>query len=129
MISGSVMKGLTFCFINHVLSGTIFSIDLVAFIYVDPMVLILFRPSSLIKTWALSLWQTLQLTLSTGTTTNFYVTISTLQLLFCPSTGWKVSKYGVFSGPYFSFFSPNTGIYGPEKTPHLDTFYAVFSTN
>ena len=22
-------------------------------------------------------------------------------------------------------FSPNTGKYGPEKTPHLDTFHAV----
>ena len=38
---------------------------------------------------------------------------------------WKVSKYGVFSDPYFpvfglntkylSVFSPNTGKYGPEK--------------
>ena len=27
-------------------------------------------------------------------------------------------KYGVFSGP-------NTGKYGPEKTPYLDTFQAV----
>ena len=25
----------------------------------------------------------------------------------------------------FSVFSPNTGKYGPEKTPHLDTFHAV----
>ena len=33
-------------------------------------------------------------------------------------TAWKVSKYGVFSGP-------NTGKYGPEKTPYLDTFHAV----
>ena len=30
----------------------------------------------------------------------------------------KVSKYGVFSGP-------NTGKYGPEKTPYLDTFHAA----
>ena len=29
-----------------------------------------------------------------------------------------MSKYGVFSGP-------NTGKYEPEKTPYLDTFYAV----
>ena len=29
---------------------------------------------------------------------------------------WKVSRYGVFSGPYFS------GNYGPEKTPYFDTF-------
>ena len=28
------------------------------------------------------------------------------------------NEYGVFSGP-------NTGKYGPEKTPYLDTFYAV----
>ena len=30
----------------------------------------------------------------------------------------KVSKYGFFSGPYFPVF-------GPEKTPYLDTFHAV----
>ena len=49
-----------------------------------------------------------------------------------------MSKYGIFSGPYFavfglnmeqylSVFSPNAGKYGPEKTPYLDTFYAVNS--
>ena len=31
----------------------------------------------------------------------------------------KRSKYGVFSGP-------NTGKYGPEKPPYLDTFHAVW---
>ena len=31
----------------------------------------------------------------------------------------KVSRYGVFSGPYCPVF-------GPEKTPYLDTFYAVY---
>ena len=30
----------------------------------------------------------------------------------------KMSKYGGFSGPYFPVF-------GPAKTPYLDTFYAV----
>ena len=35
-----------------------------------------------------------------------------------------MSKYRVFSGPYFPVFSPNTGKYGPEKTPYLDTFHA-----
>ena len=40
-------------------------------------------------------------------------------------TAWKVSKYGVISGPYFPVFSPNTGKYGPETTPYLDTFHAV----
>ena len=38
---------------------------------------------------------------------------------------WKVSKYGVFSDPCFPVCSPNTGKYGPEKTPYLDTFHAV----
>ena len=47
-----------------------------------------------------------------------------------------MSKYGVFSGPYFPVFRLNTERYGvrlriqsecdkngPEKTPHLDTFH------
>ena len=38
---------------------------------------------------------------------------------------WKVPKYGVFSGPYFPVFGLNTGKYGPEKTPYLDTFHAI----
>ena len=44
----------------------------------------------------------------------------------------KVSKYGVFSGPYFPVFGLNMDIYGvnlriepAEKTPHLDTFHAM----
>ena len=37
----------------------------------------------------------------------------------------KVSKYGVFSGPYLPVLGLNTGKYGLEKTPHLDTFQAV----
>ena len=49
-------------------------------------------------------------------------------------TAWKVSKYGVFSGLYFTVFglnteiyevSPNKGSYGLEKTPYLDTFHTV----
>ena len=40
-------------------------------------------------------------------------------------TGWKVSKYGVISGPYFPVFGLNTGKYGPEITPYLDTFHVV----
>ena len=56
------------------------------------------------------------------------------------STAWKVSKYGVISGPYFPVFglntgkiiqekfSLNTGKYGPEITAYLDTFHAVFLT-
>ena len=37
-------------------------------------------------------------------------------------TAWKMSKYGVLSGPYFPVF-------GPEITPDLDTFHAVSSSN
>ena len=53
-------------------------------------------------------------------------------------TAWKVSKYGVFSGPYFPVFGLNTGIYAvnlriqseyrkmrTRKTPYLETFHAV----
>ena len=36
----------------------------------------------------------------------------------CPNTEF-------LSGPYIPVFSPNTGKYGPEKTPYLDTFHAV----
>ena len=31
-------------------------------------------------------------------------------------------KYGVFSGPYFPVFSPNTGKYEPEKNSALGHF-------
>ena len=54
------------------------------------------------------------------------------------STAWKVSKYGVISGPYFLafglntersevslVFNPNAGKYEPEITLYLDTFHAV----
>ena len=50
-------------------------------------------------------------------------------------TAWKVSKYGVSSGPYFLVFGQNTDVfilntekYGPEKTPYLDTFHAVINS-
>ena len=42
-------------------------------------------------------------------------------------TAWKVSKYGVISGLYLPVFNPNTGKYGPEITPHLDTFHALLN--
>ena len=32
-----------------------------------------------------------------------------------------------FSDLYFSTFGLNTGKYGPEKTPYLDTFHAVLT--
>ena len=40
-----------------------------------------------------------------------------------------MSKYGVISGQYFPVFDPNTGKYGPEITPYLDTFHAVELTS
>ena len=36
-----------------------------------------------------------------------------------------MSKYNFFSGPYFPVFRLNTGKYGLEKTPYLDTFHTV----
>ena len=40
----------------------------------------------------------------------------------------KSIQIRVFSGPYFSVLSPNTGKYKPEKTPYWDTFHAVYLT-
>ena len=40
----------------------------------------------------------------------------------CPNT--KLFLVRIF--PYFSVFSPNTGKYGPEITPYLDNFHAVY---
>ena len=41
-----------------------------------------------------------------------------------------MSKYGVFSSPYFPVFvlirEIYSGKYRPEKTPYLDTFHAVY---
>ena len=54
---------------------------------------------------------------------NFYSSHFLLKELIA----WNVSKYGVFPGPYFPVFSPNTWKYGPEKTSYLDTFHAVSS--
>ena len=42
-----------------------------------------------------------------------------INIYFLLLTAWKVSKYGVFSGPYFTVF-------GLGNTPHLDTFHAVY---
>ena len=48
-----------------------------------------------------------------------------LRLLWVLDTAWKVSKYGVFSGPYFPVFELNMRKYRPGKTPYDDTFHAV----
>ena len=37
----------------------------------------------------------------------------------------KESKYVVFSRPYFPVFRLNTGKYGPERIPCLDTFHTL----
>ena len=44
----------------------------------------------------------------------------TPQLKFSAYTAWKVSEYGVFSGP-------NMGKYGPEETLYSDTFLVVYN--
>ena len=36
-----------------------------------------------------------------------------------------MSKYGDYSGPYFSVFGLNTGKYGLEKNPYLVTFHTM----
>ena len=43
-----------------------------------------------------------------------------------PTLREKVFKYAVFSGLYFPAFGLNTGKYGPEKTPYLDTFHTAY---
>ena len=45
---------------------------------------------------------------------------------FFSINAWKMSKCGVFSGPYFPASELNTGKYGPEKNTYLDTFHAVY---
>ena len=51
--------------------------------------------------------------------------VSSIRVSSNQSTAWKKSKDGVFPGPYFPVVGLNTGKYGPEKTPYLDTFHAV----
>ena len=50
---------------------------------------------------------------------------SNFRLKLCQTLREKCPNTEVFFGPYFPVFSPNTGKYGPEKTPYLDTFHAV----
>ena len=39
----------------------------------------------------------------------------------------QLKKFGI-SGPYFPVFGLNTGTYGPEITPYLDSFQAEYLT-
>ena len=41
-------------------------------------------------------------------------------------SGLYFPVFGLNTEIYF-VFSPNTGKYGPEKTPYLDTFYTVIA--
>ena len=42
----------------------------------------------------------------------------------CPNMEFFLVRIFLYSE--ISLFSPNTGIYEPEKIPYLDTFHAVF---
>ena len=53
------------------------------------------------------------------------IQLKTLQNFYKTCTAWNSVQYGVISGPYFPVFGLNTGKYGPEITPYLDTFHAV----
>ena len=50
----------------------------------------------------------------------------------CPNTEFFLVRFFPHSEciprdtPYLSVFSPNEGQYGPEETPYLDTFHAVW---
>ena len=44
-------------------------------------------------------------------------------------TAWKLSKYEVIPSPCIPVFIPNTGKYGPEIGPYLETFHAMVDFN
>ena len=49
----------------------------------------------------------------------------------CPNTEFflvRTFQHSDWIRNYLSVFSPNAGKYGPEKTPYLDTFHAVYTT-
>ena len=48
--------------------------------------------------------------------------IAIFRTFFQRCTAWKLSKYGVFSGPHFAVFTPNTGKCRPEKFPVTTLF-------
>ena len=71
----------------------------------------------------------------------FHILKANICILICAIV-WKVSKYGVFSGPYFPTFALNTERYSlslriqsecgkirTRKTPYLDTFLVSFKLN
>ena len=42
--------------------------------------------------------------------------------MWVPYTAWKVSKYGILSGPHFPVLISSTGKHGPEKNSLLGHF-------
>ena len=50
---------------------------------------------------------------------NYLLKTFLITLILMTHSAWKVCKYGDFSGPYFSVFTPNTGKYRPEKKIHI----------
>ena len=66
--------------------------------------------------------------------TKFLITIKLLYLYICSyhcvkSVQIRSYFWSVFSYIPISVFNPNTGKYGPEITPYLDTFHAVIRTD
>ena len=60
----------------------------------------------------------------------YYYEISTASFKSYNFTEWKVSKYGVFSGPYFPAFRLNTGKYGKHRVKSIQIrsfFWSPFS--
>ena len=47
------------------------------------------------------------------------------QFMQYESHGVKSVQVRIYSGPYFPEFGLNTGKYGPEITPYLDTFHIM----
>ena len=54
---------------------------------------------------------------------SFHVTITLREK--CPNMELFLVRIFPYSDSYLSVFSPDAGKYGPEITPHLDTFHAV----
>ena len=48
-----------------------------------------------------------------------------VKVIWMTNPSVKEYKHGVLSGPYFPAFGLNTWIYGPKKTPYLDTFHTL----
>ena len=68
-------------------------------------------------TWKLNIVSNILWMIAKSTMNIFFQ--KSLTIFLKKATAW------FFSGPYFPVFGLNTGKYGPEKTPYLDTFYTV----